>query len=80
LCKYPLKIILTLLFEVFRRMGRASFCETHLPHEADGFHYAPKKPALHSTHPTEMLDYSSQARPSLASSATEATGPHVPAG
>jgi len=30
--------------------------------------------------PTEISDYSSQALPSLASSATEATGPQVPAG
>jgi len=34
-------------------MGRASFCETHLAiRRSDGFHYAPKKQALHFTHPT----------------------------
>ena len=32
------------------------FAKPIIPHEVDGFHYAPKKQALHSTHPTEMLD------------------------
>jgi len=37
-------------------MGRASVCETHhSEHEVDGFHYLPKKQALHSTHPINRL-------------------------
>ena len=38
------------------RMGRASFCETHHTTRRidDGFHYAPKKQVLRSTHPTSV--------------------------